>query len=90
MGSLFGDPIFYIVLLVESLELITRTEEKRNAPNSREGDNRVNYTGKERILTAADPGNDVKSEYTDATPVERADYRDYQGNSIHDHKNSSF
>ena len=77
-------------LLVKSLEFLSRAEEKRNAPDTRKGYYGVDYAAKQSILTSADPRNDIKTEYTDATPVERTDYRDNQGNSIHDHKNSSF
>ena len=75
----------HFILFVECLELFTRSEEKRNAPYSRKCYHRINDAGKERVLTSTDPCDDVKAEYTDATPVECADYRDYQGNSIHNH-----
>jgi len=79
-----------IILLVKCLELLARSEKKRYAPYTRKRDHRIYYTAEKRILTAAYPRDDIKIEYTDATPVKRTDYRDYQGYPIYYHEISSF
>jgi hypothetical protein len=63
-------------LFVESLEFFTSAEEERNAPDTRESHYRIDYAAQNSILTAAYPSDEIKAKKPDATPVERADYRD--------------
>ena len=69
-------------LFVKSLEFFSRAEEERDAPNACEGDDGVDDTADEGILTAAEPRNYVKLEKTDASPVERSDDSKDESNSI--------
>ena len=63
--------------------LLARTEQKAYAPQSRKSDHGIDYTAGKCALTSEYPGNKVKLEYTDKTPVDTADYRNYKCNSIH-------
>ena len=51
----------------------SRTEKKRNTPNTCESDNCVDDSAENGILSAEDPGHNVELEKSDASPVERAD-----------------
>ena len=70
---------------VAVLVRLRRTEQERDAPDSGEGDERVDYTRYHRALTAAYPRDDVEAEQTDASPVERADNGEHEGDLIHNH-----
>ena len=70
---------------VAVLVRLRRTEQERDAPDSGEGDERVDYTRYHRALTAAYPRDDVEAEQTDASPVERADNGEHKGDLIHNH-----
>ena len=48
-------------------------EEKGNTPDTRKRDNGVNDAAEKSILTAEDPGDDVKTEKSNASPVQCAD-----------------
>ena len=74
--------LFVFDLFVKSLEFFSRTEEERDAPNTRKGDNGVDDAADESILTAAEPRNYVKLEKTDATPVEGSDDGEDESDSI--------
>jgi hypothetical protein len=64
------------------MKSLTRTENERKTPDSRESDYRVNYTADQTVHTAAYPSNKVKLEKTYATPVKRAYYGYYQRYSV--------
>ena len=59
--------------------MLSCAEKQRDAPDSRKGDDGVDYSAENGILTAADPGDDVKSEKPDASPVQRTDYSKRSG-----------
>ena len=50
------------------------SEKKRNTPETRKRNYRIDYSAYDRVLSAEQPGNQVKLENTDETPVERAKY----------------
>lgn len=77
-----GAPFLVFDLFVKSLEFFSRAEEERDTPNAREGDDGVDDTADEGILTAAEPRNYVKLEKTDATPVEGSDDGENESDSI--------
>lgn len=59
----------------DALLRISFAEKQRNAPNARKRNDRIHDTAEERILTAEDPGDDIKSEKPNASPVQSADDR---------------
>jgi len=59
-----------------------RTEQKRNTPETRERNKRVNDAAYKCVLTAEKPGNEVELEETDASPVQCTDDYQYKGNSV--------
>ena len=61
--------------LADALRSVSFAEEQRNAPNARECNDRVNDTAEESLLTAEDPSDDIKSEKSNASPVQGADDR---------------
>jgi hypothetical protein len=72
-------------------EAFSCSEEKRDTPNSRKSNYCIYDTAEKRGLTSAYPGDDIKSEKTDTTPVKSADDRNEQCDSIHYHdQRSSF
>ena len=79
----------YPALLVNRHESLAGTEQKRYAPNARQGYDRVNNSADQRGLTSAQPCDDIKAEKTDASPVQCADDGEQKGNSIHNHRHSS-
>ena len=83
-ASLYKNSVLY------GAETLSCTEDKRNTPDTRKGYDRIYYSAQEGVLTAAYPRDDIKSENTYATPVECAYYGYDQGNSVHNHDNSSF
>ncbi len=60
----------------------TRSEDERDAPDTRKCYKSVDDTGNDRTLTAADPGYKVKFEQTYGSPVESADHYKYKRDSI--------
>lgn len=70
---------------VERTVFFSGSEKKRNAPNARKSDKRVDNTADKSVLSAEDPRNDVELEKTDASPVKCADNSQKQRDSIHDH-----
>ncbi len=61
------------------------TEQKGNAPETCERDHSVDDAAYQRILSAEDPGYEVKLEQADAAPVDGTDDHEDQGNSVHNH-----
>ena len=78
-----------LILLVDRLKSFSCAEDKRNTPDSRKSNYCINYTAEKCILTAAYPCNYIKLKKSYASPVECADYSEYQRNSIHNHFLSS-
>ena len=76
--------------LVKGLKLISCTEKKRDAPHSRQSNQRVYYAADQGILSTANPGNYVKLEKPYASPVERAYDGEDERYSIHYHLSASF
>jgi len=74
-----------IRLFCQLAVLISLAEEKRDAPNARQGDDGVNDTADEGALPTTDPSDDIKLEKADAAPVERADNGKDQRNTIQNH-----
>ena len=64
-------------------KLLGISEKQRDAPNGSESDHRVNDSRPKGRLTAEDPSDKVKSEKSDASPVEAADNAQRQANSVH-------
>lgn len=61
---------------------ISFTEKKRNTPDSRKSYNRVYDPADKSILPAEDPCDDIETEKTDASPVERAYDGEDKRNSV--------
>ena len=61
------------------------TEQKRNAPNTRECHDRVHDAADDRRLTAAKPCDAVKAEQTDRAPVQRTDNGKDKRYSVNNH-----
>ncbi len=76
-------PIFY--LFVKLGEVLACAEKKRDTPNSGKRHDGIYYAADERILSAEEPCDDVKLKKSDTSPIERTDYGEHKGNSIHDH-----
>ena len=74
----------------DALLCVSFAEEQRNAPNARECNDRINDTAEERLLAAEDPGDKVKLEKTDASPVERTDDRQNERKSVEHNEYPSF
>lgn len=72
-------------LLVFADRLFTRTEKKRDAPQSGKRDYRVYDARKDCVRTAEYPCHDVKSEKSDASPVESADNGNNKGYPVNYH-----
>lgn len=68
--------------LADGILRVSFAEEKRNTPDSRKRNDRVHDAAEDRILTAKDPSNKVKSEQADATPVQSADNRQNERKSV--------
>ena len=62
--------------------MLSRAEEQGDTPDTCESNDGIDYTADERILTAADPRYDIKAEKSDASPVQRADYRKHECDSV--------
>ena len=76
-----------LFLFVDRLELFAGSEEKRDTPDSRKGNDCIDYTAYKTTLTAAQPRNDIKLEKTYASPVKGADDGQYERYSVHYHLN---
>ena len=72
--------------LSDCIEAFSFTEDQRNAPNAGKSDHRVDDPAQDRH-GAAYPGNDVKIEKTDTTPVESADNSENKSYSVYYHHN---
>ena len=72
--------------LSDSVKAVSFTENKGYAPNSRNRDQRIDDPAQDRH-GSADPGNNVKIEKTDTTPVESADNSENKSYSIYYHHN---
>ena len=78
-----------MIFLVSRIDSASVSEKKGNAPDSREGDNRVNNAAENVGGSAEYPCNQVKLEKTNESPVQRAD--DYKNKTkFIKHKNHSF
>ena len=64
---------------------LSASEEKGDTPKSCQSHHGIDYTWDDCLLTAADPGNKVKSEKTDASPVESAYDGEQKGDSVKYH-----
>lgn len=60
------------VLVLDLVKGFASAKQQRDAPNTGKTYNGVDDAGKQRGLSAADPGNDVKLKQSDAAPVECA------------------
>ena len=69
--SVFADfPIAYrAVLGTLDMVLLHRSEQHRDAPDTRQGDERIYDTAEHGQGAATDPGNKIEGKQTDATPV---------------------
>lgn len=76
-------------VLFDGLDIFSRTENKRNTPDSRKCNYRIYDTAPHCALTAAYPSDDIKAEQADTTPVQSTDDRYYKGDPIHYHHNST-
>ena len=65
--------------------MLSGAEEKGNAPDARKGNQGVDYSADYRVLTAADPSDDVEAEKSYATPVQRTDYSKHKCDPVHYH-----
>ena len=54
--------------------LVPFAEKQRNAPQSRNGDQRKDDAADDGTRPAEDPGNDVELKQSDASPVDRTDH----------------
>ena len=79
---LFG---LLIIAFANLSEFFSCAEQKRYAPDTREGNDCIDYSAEKGVSAAAYPSDKVESKKTDATPVQRADYSYYQRNSVHYH-----
>ena len=59
-------------LVLDLVKGLASAKQQRDAPNTGKTYNGVDDAGKQRGLSAADPGNDVKLKQSDAAPVECA------------------
>ena len=57
-------------------------EQERDAPKTRKTDNNVNNSAYDVVLTAEEPGDEVKLEKTDAAPVYGSDNGKNKGCSV--------
>ena len=76
--------------LADGIFRVSFSEEKGNAPDSRKCDDRVNDAAEQGVLSAEDPGDEVKLEKTDAAPVQSADDRQNERKSVEHNENPSF
>ena len=77
-------PLFSLCLRL-ALDRLRFAEEHRDAPHAGKPHERVDHAADRAHLPAAEKGNDVKAEDTDAAPVERADDGERQGDLVHEH-----
>ena len=62
------------------------SEQKRDAPESREADQRIDHAADQRGLSAADPCHEIEFRKADQAPVDRADDREDPCDDIHVHQ----
>ena len=60
-------------LFLDLVEAFTGAEDQRDTPNACQSHDRINDAAEECFLTAEDPGDDIESEKSDASPVQSAD-----------------
>ena len=65
-------------------------EKQRYAPSRRKGDQDIYDTADHSALTAEKPGDQVKAENADETPVESADYQQHECKFVDPHRVSTF
>lgn len=58
------------------------SEKKRNTPDTSKRNNRIDYSAYDCVLSAEQPGNQVKLKNSHETPVDRAKYRKDQTDFI--------
>ena len=72
---------FYLLGLI-NVHAFSACKEQGNAPDTRKGDNGIDYSAENGVAAAECPGNEVKLENAHKTPVEGADYRENKANFI--------
>jgi hypothetical protein len=70
------------VFLFGHFAVLSLPEKKRDTPYTRQGDDGIDDAADQRILTTADPSDDIKLEEAYASPVERADNCENERNTI--------
>ena len=73
--------LFFLV----ALDALSGAEQKRDTPQSRQGDHGKNNACRHRIRATADPSHNIKLENADASPIDGTENGKDQGNSIYDH-----
>ena len=74
--------LFLCRLLFGHFAVLSLPEKERDAPHARQGDDGIDDAADQRILTTADPGDDIKLEEAYAAPVESADNGENERNTI--------
>lgn len=86
---MFAMPFFYfrwgVRLFIQRFESFSCAENQRYAPNTRQRYHGINNTASKCGLSTEEPCDKIKLEQSDASPVQRADDRNNQGNSVHNH-----
>ena len=77
--------IIRISALSDRVKAFSCTEDERNTPYTRKGNYRINNSADDSHRTAADPGNDVEIENSDASTVESADNSKNKSYSVYYH-----
>ena len=88
LQTLCGGFFFYLGIL--DGVVIPRTEQKGNAPDTRQGNDGVDDAGGHGGGAAADPSNQIELEQTNATPVESADDGNNERDTIQNHHNRTY
>ena len=68
------------------LVLVAFAEEERYAPESCKSNDGVDDARTERVVSAEDPGNGIELEKSHSAPVERANDRQNESNTVNDHR----
>ena len=74
-----------IRLLLDTVEAFSGAENERDTPNACECNDGLDHAADQRTLTAKEPCYDVKLKQSNATPIQRTDDGEDQGDSIHNH-----
>ena len=75
----------YLLSLSLVLNSFSGTEQKGNAPKTGQGNDGVDDAAYEGVLSAEDPGYEIKLKQANAAPVDGTDDHEDQGNSVHNH-----